>query len=72
MVVLKTKSQLKNFVKRMKDKYQYQVSMDCGCCFHGTLILVDEERKRVIKHEYSDGLNSFNSATVLATFKKIR
>ena len=72
MVVLNTKSQLDNFVKRMKDKYEHHVVMDWGAYCYGTSIVIDQVRKRVLMHKYSDAWDDTNSCTVLATFKKIR
>lgn len=72
MVVLKTKSQLNNFVKRKRESRNYFNNPGCGCCFSGGQVQIDEERKRVIFHEWSEGLSESSSCTVLATFKKIR
>lgn len=70
MIILRTKSQLKDFTKRMKKIHTHYYSEDCGCCRQGTRVDFDTEKNRVIKVKYGEHQGFwFTKIEVLAIFK---
>lgn len=74
MIILKTKSQLKNFVKRMDKKYSYYHDEGCGCCTtHSTVNITytHGNQVRVVHNDLSQLRGSFKlHSTVLAVIRK--
>jgi len=67
MVTLKTKSQLKSFIKR---QHPYNIIEGCGCCWQAFSIDYDSVTKRVIEvHTQSIAGKITACANVLAIYK---
>ena len=48
MVVLKSKSQVNNFVKRMSNKLNFNHQEGCGCCYNRAFVYRDDKTNKVI------------------------
>lgn len=68
MVVLKTPSQVKSFVKRMDIKHSYNFSEGCGCCGHSSYVA--RRKNRIIIESWSENMGAIEiTATVIAVLK---
>jgi len=73
MVVLKSESQINNFIKRMKKKYDFNRQEGCGCCYSYAFVNRDDKTNKIILencHSY-EGNKSYG-ARVLAVIKHKR
>ena len=70
MVVLKSESQINNFIKRMKKKYNFNRQEGCGCCYSYAFVNRDEETNKIILEScYSYAGNETYKITVIAVTK---
>lgn len=71
MIVLKTYSQVVNFLRRMNKKYAYYHSEGCGCCWQQVGVEVDTEKRRVLIVSFGEHKGErYTSCEVLAVIKK--
>jgi hypothetical protein len=67
MVKLKTKAQVKSFIKRMSKKFNYHYREGCGCCWNSDYVQIDVKKHRVILvHQTSYADDVYTSVKVLA------
>jgi hypothetical protein len=70
MIVLKTESQVKNFVKRMEKIYEFHRTEGCGCCSSASFIDLDLKKKRVVNLYLDQSRGSYTAtAKVLAVIR---
>jgi len=70
MVVLKSKSQVNNFIKRMENKLNYNRHEGCGCCYSHAFVIRDDETNKIILEKcHSHAGNERCEVTVLAVIK---
>jgi hypothetical protein len=73
MVILKTKSQVRNFVKRMSKEHSYYHYEGCGCCSSVTSVNFDRRTNKVLIlnwHTHQGFMKS--SCKVIAIYNKVR
>lgn len=68
MVILKTESQVRSFIKRMNKKHSFSHDEGCGCCFQYSYIQRDNNRV-LLKTVYSSRGSMEMSCGVLARIK---
>jgi hypothetical protein len=72
MVMLRTFSQVKSFLKRNKKRVYYHRE-GCGCCSNSGSLAVDVKKSRILFVDCSEHKNSVSiHVTVLAVAKKRR
>lgn len=70
MVVLKTPSQVKSFVKRMAEEHEDYHDEGCGCCGYSTYVQ-DTPTRVVLQHE-TRSMGDFRMSVEVLAVKKGR